>query len=218
MPVLPPSFLVQPTFVIGQLKQWPKKLSWSFAKKLTPIPVLPTLDDRGTNLRVWIGWHARGLIVAAEVSGKAVAPQVFPSDAPGSDSVVFSFDTRDTKSIHRAGRFCQRFRLLPPGKGKQAEATIRQEPVPRSREDAPFRDLEPNIYADVLDDGYRIVATIAANNLNGFDPSDSPKLGFFAELHDLELGRIPLTGDTQLPSEADPSMWSTIELVDETDG
>lgn len=212
MPVLPPSFLVQATFSVNELSKWPKSASLSIWEQLTPLATLASLDSDTAPMAVRMGWHANGVVVGVEGAGKTVAPQVFDGDALNSDSVTVCFDMRDTKSIHRANRFCQRFRLLPSGTGKSGQGSIRQEPVPRSREDAPFRELKGAVAFKNTANGYQLLATIPAENLNGFDPVDSPKLGFFAQLHDIELGVVPFTGDPKLPAEADPSMWSTIEL------
>ena len=50
--------------------------------------------------------------------------------------------------------------------------------------------------------------------MTGYDPELNPKLGFFAYYSDRKLGEQFLTLDNDFPFANDPSLWSTLELVD----
>lgn len=218
MHALPPSFLVQVEHSIAELAKWPKKLSWSHWDELTPIASMKSLDgDRSPEaaasaMQLSLAWHDEGLLVGAEVSGKSAPPKTYPRDPSDSDSVAVFLDLRNTKGIRRASRFCHSFRIVPFDKIGQQDVKVVQEPVPRAREDAPFRDLPSIGIAQRTTSGYQSIAVLPKANLNGYEPRESTKAGFFAMLRDNELGDEPFTGDLLLPSSVDPSMWSTLKF------
>jgi len=63
-------------------------------------------------------------------------------------------------------------------------------------------------------DGYLLQAHIPAEALTGFDPTEHPKLGFMYAVIDRELGWQTLNLGPEFPITEDPSLWSTLELVD----
>lgn len=213
MPALPPSFLVQPTFVIQRMESWPKRLDWKLWDKLSPIPSMKGLDVEQPHTTLRAGWHDDGLIFGVQVLGKAKPCTIYDNSASDSDSVALFLDLRNTKGIHRASRYCQSFRLVPLSAKLAEKPLVVQEPIARAREDAPFREMQCDAISERCDGGYRILAAIPNQNLNGYDPAEVSKVGFFALSHDNELGDEPLTGDLMIPSTVDPSLWSTLDLV-----
>lgn len=210
MPALPPSFLFRVCTPIARVAGEP---AWKLWDELTPVSAGGDLDADPPPLAVRAGWDEEGLLVGCEVTGKSKPAKGDLADPQASDSVVVCVDTRDTKTIRRAGRFCHRFRLIPADpKGKPA-AYLRQEPVPRAREDAAFGPMKGEAISEVSKSGYRILARVAADNLTGYDPTDSPKIGFYVVLQDAEHGVRPMSGDEKLPVDADPSFWTTVELA-----
>ncbi len=49
--------------------------------------------------------------------------------------------------------------------------------------------------------------------LNGFDPEQNPRLGFYYAVRDAELGEQVLSVGSEFPYWEDPSLWSVLELV-----
>ena len=56
-------------------------------------------------------------------------------------------------------------------------------------------------------------AFLTANVLNGFDPEQNRRLGFYYAVRDAELGEQVLTIGSEFPYAEDPSLWSVLELV-----
>ena len=150
------------------------------------------------------------------VRGKSHLPYCDPDAIATSDAVLIWIDTRDTQNVHRGSRFCHHFVALPTGGGDQGQDTIvKQLPVPRAREDAPPAD--PDIFlaeAEPGRTGYRLGIWLPAEALHGFDPASQPRLGFYVAIQDTELGRQPLSVGEEFPYDSDPSLWSSLELVD----
>src|SRR5690606_24672855 len=125
-------------------------------------------------------------------------------------------DTRNTQSVHRATRFCQQFELLPTGGGENSTApVIAPRPIPRAADEPPAidADLIP-IQSEILSTGYDLEVWLPADLLHGFDPGRQSKLGFFYALNDRELGLQTLSVGPEFPFASDPSLWSTVELLE----
>ncbi|HEX6983832.1 MAG TPA: hypothetical protein VF170_00580, partial [Planctomycetaceae bacterium] len=133
------------------------------------------------------------------------------------DGLHVWIDTRNTQGAHRAGRFCHRFAVLPAvGRGKSARPMVAAVEIPRAREAAPAADLSAvRLASDVTANGYRIEAWFPVETLHGFDPENSPRIGFHAVVRDSELGDRPLTVGDEFPTDHDPSLWTTLELTRE---
>ena len=113
------------------------------------------------------------------------------------------------------GSFCHQFCLLPNGGGKDGrEPLVEQLPIGRAADDAPtFPPERFTAKCETLADGYRLEVWFPGDTLNGFDPEISPRLGFYAMLHDSEIGQHFLTVDNAFPVTNDPSLWQTLELL-----
>ena len=61
------------------------------------------------------------------------------------------------------------------------------------------------------DGGYRLEAFLPAAVLNGYDPEQNSRLGFFYAVRDSELGEQVLSGDASFPYPEDPSLWSVLD-------
>src|SRR3954468_19041404 len=79
------------------------------------LPCFAELDERRTFADVRLGWNEAGVAVFLKVEGKKQAPWCRDTKIEDSDGLQLWFDTRDTKGVHRAGRFCHRFAVLPLG-------------------------------------------------------------------------------------------------------
>jgi hypothetical protein len=212
--LLPPGFCFRWEFAVPEIS------TPGSNRKLLKLPesariAAPDAKNAASPLRISVGWNAEGLGVVCEVTGKRLAPYC-DLDRPGeSDGVFLWIDTRNVQDVHRATRFCHLFGLFPLGEGARGdEPGVRQVPVPRAAADAPSIDPDDVLMsAEVEKTGYRLSAWFPRSTLNGFDPVSQPKLGFFCELRDSELGRFPLLLDEEFPYDGDPSLWCSLSLV-----
>jgi hypothetical protein len=213
--VVPPRFLFRYAFPVPRIDRLPKK-----GKRLLDLPqrcTLPYLDELDGAPRfaeVRVAWNARGLGLSATVRGKSKPPDGSiepPAEAAGLQVWV---GTRNTQSIHRAGRFCHHFCLLPAGGGRKGDEPVAvPQPIARAREESPLpRPDQIPIAVDRRTDGYRLEAWLPAATLYGYDPDANPRLGFYYCLRDAELGEQFLTVGREFPFAHDPSLWSTLEL------
>jgi hypothetical protein len=156
-----------------------------------------------------------GLAFAVEMRGKKQPPWCRESRPEDSDGFHVWIDTRDVKSIHRAGRFCHRFLFLPGGGGpRQNQPMAEWLSIHRAREHPrPVQPRQLEVRSQRRKDGYLLEAFIAAEALTGFDPAEHPRLGFTYAVIDRELGEQTFTVGSPMPYQDDPSLWGTLELV-----
>ena len=215
--LIPPEFLFRYTFPVLRVDRLPRR-----GKRLLNLPkecILPSLADltnrpRFSELR--LAWNQEGLAVCVTVTGKSDPPVCDPDRLGQTDGLRVWLDTRNTQTIHRASRFCHQFELLPSGGGDDGTTPIATaHPIARANEDAPLidSDLLP-IQAETIKNGYRLEAWLPAAGLHGFDPTSQPELGFFYAVNDQQLGLQTLSVGTEFPFPNDPSLWSTLQLVD----
>jgi hypothetical protein len=173
------------------------------------------MDGQKNFADVRMAWNELGLAFQAEVRGKDQLPQGDAARARGSDGVTFWIDTRDARTSHRASRYCHQFHALPTGGGPDHdEPVLSQAKINRALQDArlctagtvPFRSERRR-------GGYLVEFFLPAGILNGFDPEQNPRLGFYYAVRDAELGEQVLSVGTEFPYWEDPSLWSVLELV-----
>ena len=86
-------------------------------------------------------------------------------------------------------------------------------PINRAKENSP--PVEPGrirVISTVERDGYKLEAHVPADCLNGFDPEQHGRIGFFYILEDRDLGRQSFTIGDDLPWHVDPSLWASAVL------
>ncbi|MEX0702054.1 MAG: hypothetical protein WD069_08155 [Planctomycetales bacterium] len=217
MTSLPSPFLFRYAFPVERLDALPRS-----GKKLLDLPAECALENPSALLgraqpfgELRVAWNDGGFGVSATVAGKKVPLAANLRQPAEADGLQVWIDTRNTQSIHRAGRYCHHFCLLPAASGSgKIGATVIQMPIARAREETPFADAgRIRTRADATGDGYRLEAWFPAETLHGFDPEASPRLGFYYMLRDAELGEQHLTVGPEFPFAHDPSLWSTLELV-----
>jgi len=173
------------------------------------------MDERKDFADVRLAWNEFGLAFQVEVHGKEELPKGNSSQLRGSDGVTLWIDTRDARTSHRASRYCHQFHFLPSGGGPdQDEPVFSQAKINRALQDAllcnpssvPFRSARTR-------HGYLVEAFLPAAVLNGFDPEQNPRLGFYYVVKDAELGEQVLSVGADFPYWEDPSLWSVLELV-----
>jgi hypothetical protein len=179
------------------------------------LPDLGKLDAAPSFAELRLAWNERGLGIFVEVRGKAQPLQCDPRAPDLSDGLQVWIDTRNTQNIHRAGRFCHHFCLLPRGAGRdQTEPLAVQLPIARAKELTRLANpKDTRLSATVAKDGYSLEAWISAAALQGYDPAAQARLGFYYAVRDSELGEQTLGAGGEFPFAFDPSLWGTVELV-----
>ena len=173
------------------------------------------LDGAPTLADVRVAWSEQGLAFNVRVEGKRHTPWCRPNQPEESDGLHVWIDTRDTHNIHRASRFCHRFVFLPGGEGAGGlEPLAGQLTIHRAREQARAAESSQlHVRSKKLKDGYLLEAYIEAAALSGFDPAEHPRLGFTYAVLDRERGEQTFGVGGEFRYEEDPSLWSTLEMV-----
>jgi hypothetical protein len=215
MALLPSAFLFRVSYPCPHLPGIPREKG-----ELLDLPDECRLDHLGvmdgakTFADVRVAWNEAGLGVQVTVRGKQQPPQGDVNRPRTSEGVTLWIDTRDSRASHRAGRYCHQFHLLPAGGGSDGEEpAFAQSKINRAQQDAPpvaasavpFRSRR-------IRGGYVVEAFLPAAALNGFDPEQNRKLGFFYAVRDAELGEQTPGIDADFPFAEDPSLWAVLEL------
>ena len=217
MAVIPYRFLFRVAYPCRYLKQMPME----DADCLIDLPPECRIDnfDRMEGLHNFaelaLAWNELGIGVQLEVRGKDKRPQGDEARPRGSDGLTLWLDTRDTRTAHRASRYCHMLSFLPAGGGPDRdEPIVLQAKINRATDDAPLCEpSEVPFHCAWIKGGYRLEAFLPLGVLNGFDPEQNPRLGVFYACHDAERGVQLLTAGEEFPYWEDPSLWAVLELV-----
>jgi hypothetical protein len=180
------------------------------------LPVGARLEGRSPWAEVRVGWNPRGLGVVVQAEGLDDLKQA--ADRPeGFADVQLWVDTRDTRDVSRATRFCHRFaaaiQLRQPGRSLVVE--VAQKPIARAIADPPMaRSGQIESRADLARTGWMLEVFLPAQVLNGFDPETNRRLGFAYQVSDHVREPQFLGVGRDFPIGENPSLWSTIELKD----
>jgi hypothetical protein len=172
--------------------------------------------DAQTNFaELRLAWNEGGIGVQVEVKGKEAPPQGDPDRLRGSDGLTLWLDTRGDRTSHRASRYCHQFHFLAAAGGSERdEPMFAQTKINRALQEAPLAGADDvSLHVESIKGGYRLEAFIPAAALNGFDPAEHPRLGFFYAVRDLELGEQTLNVGADFPFADDPSLWATLDLT-----
>jgi len=179
------------------------------------VPPVAPLANAPAVLDLRLGWNEEGLAVRGVARGVGAARWCQPTRPEDSDGLHLWIATRPTGDSHRAGRFCRRLVLMPTGGGRSAEKPVLVAAmIPRTSEppgDVPVDAV--SIESRLDDDGWQVDAAIGAAALPGWDPTETPRLGFFAAVVDRRLGAVPLLAPPEFPWESDPTTWAELELL-----
>src|SRR5262249_35774197 len=144
------------------------------------------LDGRKSWAEVRVGWNDRGLGISILANGLPEAQ--LSRDRPEGFSVVQVWvDTRDTRTLSRATKFCHRFmaRLELVGSHRMLRVDLSQRPIARAVADAPI--CRPEILearAELGKSGWMLELFLPSQALNGFDPETNRRLGFAYQVAD----------------------------------
>lgn len=217
MALIPNRFLFRMAFPC----RYSKEIPHDDDESLLDLPVECRIDnfaamDEQTNFAdVRLAWNEAGLGVQVEVRGKEAPPQGSEDQPRGSDGLTLWLDTRGDRTSHRASRYCHQFHFLAAAGGSEKDEPIfMQTKINRALQDAPLASAgDVPLRVERIRGGYRLEAFLPAAVLNGFDPEEHPRLGFFYSVRDLELGEQTLSIGADFPFADDPSLWSTLELM-----
>ncbi|QDT42947.1 hypothetical protein Pan241w_30420 [Gimesia alba] len=208
MSIIPHSFYFRHSVSVPEIKVIPRKRGQLL--KLPKSALIPDLNfkaktDHWGEIR--IGWNNNGLGISLKVKQK---------QHPTTDAEYFNvwIDTRDTKTIHRANRYCHFFQFRPVVNApNQSQPGCTQLTINRAQADARQSDLSKiQLWSKIESTGYELEAWIPASELTGFDPGSYPQMGFYYTIFDSELGEQFMTVDQELPIGQDPSLWATMRL------
>lgn len=220
--VIPSRFLFRYTFAIPYiaLTSDTQTLPLSLGKEHV-FPDLSALDHAPSFATLKLAWNETGLGLSLQVTGRQQTLRCDPDSPETSDGLLLWVDTRNTQTIHRAGRFCHAFCCLPTGGGSEgADAVVFARTISQAREDAPPPPPHSlSAQSQLTDDGYQLDAWIGATALHGWEIESEPttgvaaRLGFYWSIHDGEHGNQVLSVPESFPFAHDPSLWSTLELL-----
>lgn len=225
--LLPPSFLFRYAVSCRHVAKLPTGgTRVAQLGKECRVPCFASMDGQFEFASVWTGWNASGIGVAFEVVGKEQPVHAEPARPTGSDGMSLWIDTRDTRTIHRASRYCQRFLLLAHDGSEAGAPTAFRKSIKRAIEEPPAVDeSQIRIVRYALEKGkplrndpeggvksYRLEAFLPASVLAGFDPENNRRLGFFYRVRDREFGDQLLSAAREFPYWEDPSLWQTLVL------
>jgi hypothetical protein len=172
-------------------------------------------DEQRNYAELALAWNDQGLGLQLEVRGKQEPVQADASRPHSSDGLTLWIDTRDARASHRASRYCHQFHFLPAGGGADRdEPVFAQTKINRALSDAPL--CAPGLVpfrVTPRTGGYILEAFLPALVLNGYDPEQNRRLGFYFAVRDNELGEQVLSVGPEFPYWEDPSLWSVLELV-----
>lgn len=214
--LIPPAFLFRLAIPVHKAPKVPRsgkvplQLGADFA-----LPALGELSQGNHFGDLRLAWNERGLGFRVEVTGKKLATRCDYAQLLNSDGLQLWIDTRSTQNIHRASRFCHHFCILPTGALRdRALPVARQLPIARAKEETPLADAKQILtYSELRDDGYVLEVWLPTEILHGYDPESNPRVGFYYQLRDHELGDQVLSVGPEFPFDHDPSLWWPLELI-----
>jgi hypothetical protein len=217
-PLLPQAFWFRFAFPCARVEGIPKGNTSSGLLGLPDgcsLADLKQLDDEKPWAQVRLGWNPAGLGIAVLAQG--VSPQQLTRRPEAFAVAQFWVDTRDTRTVSRATRFCHRFdvRLEPGASRGRLEAQAAQRPIARAVADAPIcRTDEIPVRAEVARPGWLLELFLPSQVLHGFDPDTNRRLGFAYHIADGVREDQFLGVGREFPIGENPSLWGTLELRD----
>lgn len=206
---------IDPTMLV-RLRIRAFRLDRTFSDRPEALPdeaIVPCLScelaghPKFAQVRVAVGTNV--LFLQADIQGKKQLPWCRDSRLEDSDGLHCWIDTRHSREVHRATKFCHRFGFLPMGRGPKADLPYAGwAPINRARETSPQPpDDLLAIRARVTEGRYRIIAAVHFDALHGIDIDDFPVIGFYFSILDRELGWQSLSMPPDMSSMEDPSLW-----------
>jgi hypothetical protein len=180
------------------------------------LPDLKPLESAASWAEVRLGWNPDGLGITASAGG--ITPQHLAERRPEGFAIAqFWVDTRDTRNVSRATKFCHRFVVrIDRGDARgKLEAQVAQRPIARAVADAPlgrFDDIPVRV--ELFRTSWTLELFLSSQVLNGFDPDTNRRLGLGYQISDFIRDDQFLGVGRDFPVGENPSLWATIELQD----
>jgi hypothetical protein len=228
-PLLPQAFWFRLAMPCRRIDDLPRTATAGGARLLDlpascRLPTTAPLDGLTAWADVRAAWNPGGLAVSVEAAARPDARPAPAEDRPdGMDGLQVWIDTRDTRTVSRATRFCHKFSARLHGlAGRGAlKVDVQQKPIARAIADAPIgRGALIQARAERLRAagaaGWRLELFLPAEVLHGFDPDTNRRLGFAYQVTDPDPERQDqfLGVGREFPVGENPSLWSTLELRD----
>jgi len=217
MPLVPYGFLFRLAYPCLYLTDIPRESSDDLLDlpEVCRLDNLADLDGRHNFADVRLAWNEGGIALQVEVRGKDQLPAGDVARPRQSDGVTLWLDSRDARTSPRASRYCHQLHFLAAGGGPERdEPVFVQTRINRALHDAPLVTGNAVAFQCLRRrSGYLLEAFLPAPTLNGFDPEQNPRLGFFYAVRDRELGEQTLGVGSDFPYGEDPSLWCVLELT-----
>ena len=180
------------------------------------LPDWGQLDGLASWAKVRVGWNPRGLGITVLADG--ISDQQLARDRPeGFALAQFWVDTRDTRNVSRATRFCHRFMARsswPNRAGSQRRCFAAPDRASPGRCTASVGPSLSSARAELGKSGWMLELFLPAQALNGFDPDTNRRLGFAYQIADHVRDDQFLGVGREFPVGENPSLWATLELRD----
>ncbi len=180
------------------------------------LPDFAQLEGNASWAQVRAGWNPSGLGLMVVADGLS-DEQLDAGRPEGFAEVHFWIDTRDTRDVSRATRFCHHFvvRLARRSSRGKLEADVLQRPIARAVADAPiYRGNLILARAEMTKSGWSLELFLPAQAMSGFDPDTNRRLGFAYQVSDRVRPDQFLGIGREFPVGENPSLWATLELTD----
>ena len=160
----------------------------------------------------WAGM--RGLAITVLADGLS-DQQLARDRSEGFALAQFWIDTRDTRNVNRATRFCHRFvaRLEVAKTAPTAHSgCVAKTDCPRPGRAPLCRPELIEARAELGKSDWMLELFLPAQAMNGFDPDTNRRLGFAYQIADHVRDDQFLGVGREFPIGENPSLWATLEL------
>jgi len=177
------------------------------------LPVTAGMDGVKPFAKVYAGWSPSGMWTAFRVDQKQ-PPRPRPERFWTGDACEVWIDTRGSRDAHKPTPYCHHFYLMPDGPqgGTPPIGYLRMLRKSAGGQDPDLSKVK--VARRTTDSGYAIEAFFPAEILNGYDPHDSPVIGFCYNVCSVSMGRMHLGLPEGFRVWEDPSMWASCRLTE----
>jgi hypothetical protein len=228
LPLVSPNLFVHVMLDIARSTKLPQS-SGNLVPLEAPFlwPDLSGLSTAAGKLQIACGWNAKGIGFTFEVKGGKKSnstPTTGVIENPNSDlapGIHLWLDTRNTRTINRANRFCHQFHLTPGGANKGSGTAKKTEkplctqlPIQNAKSAPTILPSESfQVQSESITGGYRLSCWFKADQLTGYDPDTCAQLSCAVVVKDEVLGELTFGPGTEYPVHYNPSLWQTLNLV-----
>lgn len=176
------------------------------------LPITSRLDAVEPYAKVYAGWHQDGVWTAFRVD-QMTPPRPRPERFWTGDACEVWIDTRGSRDAHKPTPYCHHFYLMPDDPHGCAPSVGWLRMLrPRPGLEDPDLSRIP-VERRTTATGYAIEVFFGADVLRGYDPEESPLIGFCYNVCSVSKGRQHLSLSEGFRVWEDPSMWASCRLV-----